>query len=165
MIRTGGWIILFFGAAHTLAALTIEGAAWHLEAWLGGELWGADFAKMTPAHSALWLSLESFGVPLVVIGATVLWLDGRGIAPPAFIGWTLGTWTLVTAVILLFSPWPILLLGNILLLVGIRRKTASGPHKTADPDRTAAGSIPLHGPRSSAYERSAYPMSSCHPKE
>lgn len=124
MIRAGAWMIIFFGAAHTLAALTIEGAAWHMGAWLGGELWGADFSAMTPAHSALWLSLESFGVPLVVIGATVLWLDRRGITPPAFIGWTLGAWTLVTA------AWPILLLGNSLLLVGIRRKTAIDLNKT-----------------------------------
>ncbi len=130
MIRAGAWMIIFFGAAHTLAALTIEGAAWHMDAWFGGELWEADFSAMTPAHSALWLSLESFGVPLVVIGATVLWLDRRGITPPAFIGWTLGAWTLVTAAILLFSPWPILLLGNTLLLVGIRRKTILDLHKT-----------------------------------
>jgi len=131
MIKLGGWLITFFGAAHTLAALTIEGAARHLGAWLSGELWGADFADMSPANSALWLSLESFGVPLVVVGATVLWLDRRGITPPAFIGWTLGVWSLFTAATLLLTPWPILLLGNILLLVGIRRKAAPGLHKPA----------------------------------
>ena len=129
MIKTSGWVIMLFGAAHTLAALTIEGAAWHLGAWFSGELWGADFANMSPAHSALWLSLESFGVPLVVIGATILWLDRRGVTPPALIGWALGCWTLVNAAILLLSPWPILLLGNILLLVGIRRRTALDPTK------------------------------------
>ena len=35
--------------------------------------------------------------------------------------WTLGIWTVADAVILLFTPWPIFLLANILLLVGARR--------------------------------------------
>lgn len=129
MIKLSGWIISFFGAAHTLAALTLEGAARHLGAWFSGELWGADFAEMTPAHSALWLSLESFGVPVVVLGATILWMDYRGITPPAFIGWALGIWTLFTAAVLLTSPWPILLFGNALLLVGIRRKKSLSPRR------------------------------------
>jgi hypothetical protein len=76
---------------------------------------------MGPANSALWLSVDSFGVPLIVIGLMVLWLERRGITPPPFIAWTLGIWTVVDAVILLLTPWPILLLANILLLVGARR--------------------------------------------
>jgi hypothetical protein len=74
---------------------------------------------MSPANSALWLSVDSFGVPLIVVGLMMLWLDRRGITPPPFIAWTLGIWTVVDAVILLLTPWPILLLANILLLVGL----------------------------------------------
>jgi hypothetical protein len=55
-------------------------------------------------------------VPLIVVGLMMLWLDRRGITPPPFIAWTLGIWTVVDAVILLLTPWPILL-----LLVGARR--------------------------------------------
>ncbi|WP_448950212.1 DUF6463 family protein [Labrys neptuniae] len=128
MIKLSGWLIIFFGAVHTAAALTVEGAAWHLGTWFSGALWGEDFTKMSPAHSALWFSLDSFGIPLALVGATVLWLDRRGITPPAFIAWSLGVWTLATAVILLPTPWPILLLGDILLLIGIRRKTAAALH-------------------------------------
>jgi hypothetical protein len=116
---------VLYGAAHTVLALTVEGAARHAGAWFSGELWGADFANMSPANSAYWLTLASFGPPLIVIGLIVLWLDRRGITPPPFIAWTLGILTVVDAVILLLTPWPILLLANILLLIGAR----SGGHR------------------------------------
>lgn len=121
MIKLAGWLVVLYGAAHTLGALTVEGAAQHAGAWFSGELWADDLADMSPANSALWLSLDSFGVPLIIIGLIVLWLDRRGITPPPFIAWTLGAWTVLDAVILLLTPWPILLLANILLLVGIHR--------------------------------------------
>ena len=127
MIKWAGRLIVFYGAAHTLGALTVEGAARHAGAWFSGELWGADFANMSPANSALWLSVDSFGVPLILVGLTVLWLDRRGITPPPFIAWTLGIWTVVDAVVLGPTPgeWLILLLASGLLLAGARR---AAPH-------------------------------------
>lgn len=124
MIKWAGRMFVFYGAAHMLAALTVEGAARHAGAWFRGELWHQDLANMSPAGSALWLSLSSFGVPLMLLGLTVLWLDRRGITPPSFIAWTLGFLTLVDAVIDPFTPWPIMLVANILLLVGARRAKA-----------------------------------------
>ncbi|MBG0826587.1 hypothetical protein HS041_02200 [Planomonospora sp. ID67723] len=121
MIRWAGWIMVLYGAAHTLGALTVEGAARHAGAWFSGKLWGEDLAAMSPAGSAYWLSLASFGPPLILIGSMVLWLNRRGIAPPPFIAWTLGILTVVDAVIMILTPWPILLLANVLLLTGIHR--------------------------------------------
>ncbi|MFG2331026.1 DUF6463 family protein [Streptomyces sp. NPDC048604] len=121
MIKWAGWIITLCGAAHTLGALTVEKAARHAGTWFSGGLWNEDLADMSPAGSAYWLSLESFGIPLILVGLTVLWLDRRGINPPAFIAWTLGSWTVVDAVILPFTPWPIFLLACALLLIGARR--------------------------------------------
>jgi hypothetical protein len=121
MVKWAGRLIVLYGAAHALGALTAEGAARHAGAWVSGELWGEDLADMSPAMSAYWLTVNSFSVPLIVVGLTVLWLDRRGITPPPFIAWTLGIWTVIDAVILLLTPWPILLLANILLLIGARR--------------------------------------------
>ncbi|OYP19293.1 hypothetical protein CFC35_36405 [Streptomyces sp. FBKL.4005] len=121
MIKWAGWIITLCGTSHTLGALTVEKAAHHAGTWFSGGLWHEDLADMSPAGSAYWLSLDSFGIPLVLIGLTVLWLDRRGITPPAFIAWTLGVWTVVDAVILPFTPWPLFVLACALLLTGIRR--------------------------------------------
>ncbi|WP_184976260.1 DUF6463 family protein [Nonomuraea endophytica] len=121
MIKWAGWLMALIGAAHTFLALTVEEAARHADAWFSGELWGEDLSAMSPANSGYWLSLASFGIPLMVVGLMVLWLDRRGIVPPPFIAWTLGIWTAVCAVILGPSPWPIVLLANVLLLVGARR--------------------------------------------
>ncbi|MEV5238402.1 DUF6463 family protein [Streptomyces cinnamoneus] len=134
MIKCGGWLLVFLGAAHTLLALTLEGAAGYAGEWFSGALWGEDFADMSPANSALWLSMESFGPPLVVVGLTVLWLDRRGITPPPFIAWTLGILGAVDAVVLITTPWPLFLLANILLLVGGRRaarREDPAPHADA----------------------------------
>lgn len=136
MIKWAGGLMVFYGAAHTVGALTVEGAARHAGAWFSGELWRDDLADMSSANSAFWLSLGSFGVPLILLGLTVLWLDRRGITPPSFIAWTLGILTVVDAMIMVFIPWPILLLAVVLLLVGSRRAArqdnlAPEPH----PDR------------------------------
>jgi hypothetical protein len=134
MIKWAGRLMVLYGAAHTLLALTVEGAARHAGAWFGGQLWGADFADMSAANSAYWLTLASFGPPLVVIGLMVLWMDRRGITPPPFIGWTLGALTVVDAAVLLLTPWPVLLLANVLLLVGARRaghRDNPAPHSRA----------------------------------
>lgn len=124
MIRLAGWLMVFYAAAHTIGALTILGAARYAGEWFSGGLWDEDFSNMTPAGSALWLSLDSFGIPLLLVGVTVLWMDRRGITPPRFIPWVLGVYTLVDGAILLFTPWPIMLVANALLLVGIHRRSA-----------------------------------------
>jgi hypothetical protein len=123
MIKWAGRLIVLYGAAHTLGALTAEGAASHAGAWFSGELWGDDLADMSPAMSAYWLSVNSFGVPLIMVGLMVLWLDRRGITPPTFIASTLGIWTVVDAVVAGpgIGQGLILLVANILLLVGARR--------------------------------------------
>ncbi|MFE3799679.1 hypothetical protein KHQ06_36795 [Nocardia tengchongensis] len=125
MIKWAGWLITLFGAAHTLLALTLEKAAQYAGTWFSGGLWGADLTAMSPAGTAWWLSLYSFGPPLVLVGLLVLWLERRGITPPVFLGWALGAWTLVGAVVLVTTPWPILLLAVILLLAGTAARTTT----------------------------------------
>ncbi|MFI0976000.1 DUF6463 family protein [Streptomyces sp. NPDC021093] len=127
MIKWAGWIITLFGTAHTIGALTVEKAARHAGTWFSGGLWHEDLADMSPAGSAYWLSLESFGPPLILLGLTVLWLDRRGITPPAFIAWSLWVWTVVDAVVLPLTPWPLVVLACALLLIGCRRARRDSP--------------------------------------
>ncbi|MFE3455171.1 DUF6463 family protein [Nonomuraea sp. NPDC059194] len=121
MTKWAGWIIAFVGAAHTIGALTIEKAAHHAGAWFSGQLWGQDLAAMSPANSAYWLSLSSFGPPLLLVGLLVLWLERRGLVPPVFIAWTLGALTLIDAVVLGPTPGLLILIAAALLLVAARR--------------------------------------------
>ncbi|MFE5286848.1 DUF6463 family protein [Nocardia sp. NPDC056611] len=131
MIAWAGRLIVFFGAAHTMLALTLEGAARHAGDWFSGALWHDDLSAMSPANSALWLSLDSFGIPLVMVGLTVLWLDRRGLTPPPFIAWILGAWTVLGAVIMPLTPWPIMAVATGLLVAGARHPAPALP----DPDR------------------------------
>lgn len=55
---------MLYATAHTLGALTVEGAASHAGAWFSGQLWEEDFAQMSAAGSAYWLSLAGFVAPL-----------------------------------------------------------------------------------------------------
>ncbi|MEI5098104.1 DUF6463 family protein [Streptomyces sp. PmtG] len=139
MIKWAGWIITFCGTAHTIGALTVEEAARHAGTWFSGGLWSEDLADMSPAGGAYFLSLDSFGVPLVLVGLTVLWLDRRGITPPVFIAWTLGAWTVVDAVVLPFTPWPLFLLACVLLLAGARRD-----HRAPTAGRPEGDHAPRH---------------------
>jgi len=126
MIKWAGWLIIFYGAAHTLGALTAEGAASHAGAWFSGELWGDSLANMSPAMSAYWLTVNSFAPALILVGLTVLWLDRRGITPPSFLAWSMGAWIVVGTVVA--GPGIgqdlILLVASGLLLAGARRARA-----------------------------------------
>lgn len=120
--------------------MTAEGAAGHADAWFSGELWGEELSDMSPAMSAYWLSVNSFGPPVILIGLTVLWLTHRGITPPSFIAWSLGTWVVVDT--LLSGPGVgqglIILVASGLLLAGARR--ARRPQQAEDaatPSRSA----------------------------
>lgn len=123
MIKWAGRLIVFYGSAHTVGALTALGGYRHAGAWLSGDLWGGDFANMSPAMSAYWLSVNSFGPPVIVLGLLVLWQNRRGITPPPFIAWSLIGWVVVGTVLL--GPGIgqdlILLAASVLLLVGARR--------------------------------------------
>lgn len=83
MIKWAGWLITFYGVAHTLGALTVEKAARYAGTWFSGGLRHEDFKAMSAANSAYWFSLGSFGIPLILVGLMVLWLDRRHITPPS----------------------------------------------------------------------------------
>ncbi|MGY5223178.1 hypothetical protein [Nocardia asiatica] len=76
---------------------------------------------MSPAMASFWLTTGSFGVPLVLVGVLVLWLDRRGIVPPPFVAWTLGIWSALAGVILEPAPWALAWIAVGLLAVGARR--------------------------------------------
>lgn len=125
-----GGLIVAYGAAHVLGALVAESAADHASTWVTGELWGSSLSSMSPAMSAYWLSVNSFGPPLVVVGVLVIWLSRRGIEPPALVGWTSGAWALLNIGVLGFG------VGQDLILLAASLVLVLAPHRK--PDRHAS---------------------------
>lgn len=82
MIKWAGGLMVFYGSAHTLGALAAEGAAKHVGTWLSRDLWGESLSEMSPAMSAYWLSFNSFGPPVVLLGCTLLWMNGPTLSTP-----------------------------------------------------------------------------------
>jgi hypothetical protein len=136
MIKWAGRIIVFLGVGHLLAGLVLT-SPHYADSWFSARLWrpSEGIVEMSPTMAAFWLTTGSFGLPLIVVGMIVLWLDRRGIVPPPFIAWTLGIWSVVAAVIFAPAPWVLVWLAGGLLLAGARRSA-----RHASPARVGQGS-------------------------
>jgi hypothetical protein len=132
MIKWAGRIFVFLGIGHTVLSLALV-APEHAAAWFGADLWSPDEGVITmgASMSAYWLSIGGFGVPLLVLGLAVLWMDRRGLVPPAFLGWILLVWAAANTVILLPSPWILAVAASVLYLAGVRRAGAKTPEPVA----------------------------------
>ncbi|MBC6449561.1 DUF6463 family protein [Actinokineospora xionganensis] len=122
--QAGGLIVLC-GLGHSIGAL-VQTAPHYAGSWFGWALWkeqNNDPLAMSHTTAAFWYSVYSFGLPLLLIGVIVLWLDRRGITPPPFIAWSVAAWTVIGTVLSGFSPLLFLLVAAALLLVGGRRST------------------------------------------
>ncbi|MGW0393288.1 DUF6463 family protein [Streptomyces sp. NPDC003042] len=117
MTRWAGRILLFLGTLH----LVVLGAqnTQYFDDWFTGGLWNLpreEFIHPGGAAGAFWASFGSFAVPLMVLGALVLGLARRGVTVPPFVGWTLGAWGLVGAVIMEPTPMILMLVPAFLLI-------------------------------------------------
>ncbi|MGW7056653.1 DUF6463 family protein [Streptomyces sp. NPDC054887] len=141
MIKWAGRLIVFYGAAHTLGALTVLGAARrHAGTWFSREMWDEDLSDMSPAMSAYWLSVNSFGPPLILLGLTVLWLNRRGITPPPFIAWSMACW--IGLGVLIAGPG----IGQDLILLTACGLLLAGPRRSARHDDPAPHPVAPRSP-------------------
>ncbi|GAA2389885.1 DUF6463 family protein [Nonomuraea africana] len=117
-----GRITAFLGALHLV--LTLAFNLQYLPAWFTGRLWfpANGLNELPPDVGAFWLTIGSFGLPLLLLGLLIGWLGRRDVTPPAFLAWTLGAWGTILA--LLFEPSPAILLWvpAVMLLVAARRQ-------------------------------------------
>lgn len=96
--------------------------------WASGALW--TMAHWAPVigqpqpllanNAAFHATLGSFAGPMLVFGALVVWMDRRGIVPPAFVGWGLGAWALIAALVMEPSGYPLGLIPAVLLIMASR---------------------------------------------
>jgi hypothetical protein len=127
LTRAAGWIATAFGVIHTVVSPLDRPDVWS-DIFDQGP-WRTISLDVTPENlaysEAFWVAPGSFGVPVLLIGALVLWTAKQGGRVPAPFGWAMTAWGVVLAVLLPASPaWALLLVGVLLVLA------ARGPGAT-----------------------------------
>jgi uncharacterized membrane protein YedE/YeeE len=115
-----GWLIVAVSALHLAYFLTRS--LDFVPDWVSGELWSvvADGDPMPQAQAYFWQLLGSFAVPLLLVGLLLVGFARAGRALPAYLSWALAGWTLVCALVLLPSGFPLLVVASVLLVLARR---------------------------------------------
>lgn len=132
-----GWIGITFGAAHTVVAPLDTPVGWR--EILSDGWWGAftldrssTLADFRYAET-FWISLGSFGAPMLVLGALIVWVTKQGVRVPGWVGYSLMGWGLALSTALPVSPgWAVPLMGALLVLADVARKRAEPALPAAD---------------------------------
>lgn len=122
------------GTGHLVLAALI--ASEDIAHWVDQGLWaavplapadvGTDRAADTLQNeAAFWGGPGSFAVPLVLLGCLIWHLARRGIAVPAGIGWGLAAWSLVCGILLVPSPYFVLVVSGALIILAARKDRSS----------------------------------------
>ncbi|MFD9884700.1 DUF6463 family protein [Streptomyces alboflavus] len=119
LARAAGWIAVAFGAIHIVVAPLDKRDVWS-DIFEQGP-WRTISLDVTPGNlaysEAFWVGPASFGVPVLLFGAFVLWAAKRGARVPAAFGWAMTAWGAVLAALLPASPaWALVAVGVLLVL-------------------------------------------------
>lgn len=121
LTKAAGWTAITLGVVHTIVAPYDTREQWRQAAREG---WWGRFtlrqAKTVPQYQrseAFWVSTGSFGVPMLALGAHILWSQRKGQRVPGWLGWILLAWGIPTATALPGSPaWAIPAIGGLVVL-------------------------------------------------
>ncbi|MGH2713749.1 MAG: DUF6463 family protein [Thermoleophilaceae bacterium] len=133
LTKVGGWIAIVFGAVHVVVA-PLESRSRDVWSQAVDEGWWNTFTldeSTTLAQfersETFWVTLGSFGVPVLVLGCYVVWATHQRQRVPGWIGWIVLTWGLVFVTALPASPgWALAVSGGLIVL-GDRRSSRAAP--------------------------------------
>ncbi|RDI42778.1 DUF6463 family protein [Nocardia mexicana] len=129
--QIAGWIAIAFGAIHTLVAPIDTRDTWSLvfsEGWWNTfTLDKATTLAQLERSETFWLTLGSFGVPILLLGCHLVWSARHHHRVPGWIGWLLVIWSLLLITAVPASPaWALLLSGGLITLGDSRILTGGG---------------------------------------
>jgi hypothetical protein len=133
LTKAGGWIALAFGAIHVIVA-PLESRSRDIWSQVVDEGWWNTFTldeSTTLAQfersETFWVTLGSFGVPVLVLGCYVVWSARQHHRVPGWIGWIVLAWGLLIVSMLPSSPAWALALTGALIVLGDRRHSQATP--------------------------------------
>ncbi|MGX1772977.1 DUF6463 family protein [Nocardia brasiliensis] len=120
-----GWIAIAFGVVHTVVAPLDVRRTW---SQVVAEGWWNTFTLDQPTtlasferSQAFWVTLGSFGVPVLALGCYIVWSTRRRYRVPGWLGWLIVCWAILLTTAVPASPvWALLVCGG-LIVVGDRR--------------------------------------------
>jgi hypothetical protein len=133
MVKMSAYWIIALGILH-MVVLGYD-AAKYAGSWLTGALWtwehwgpvSSQGFDLVMSGFAFWSTVGSFAIPMIVLGALVVWMTNRRIPVPRFVGIALLAWGIVSGLAMPTSGFPVLVLVAIGLCFGLGR----GAHETS----------------------------------
>ncbi|GAA0617638.1 hypothetical protein HPO96_12755 [Kribbella sandramycini] len=131
LTQAAGWTALTFGAVHMLVTPWDTRAVW--SAALSDGWWNSFTLNVSTTFAAakqseaFWLTLGSFGVPMILTGALVVRAARRDERVPEAIGWGTLAWGILLTTSLPASPgWALPVIGGLLIAGDRLRRRAAG---------------------------------------
>jgi len=116
MGKLAAWILIGIGLLHMLLFLWFGR---RVLAAIAGEGFWDTIDPIRDRQMIFWALLT--GVIALLLGQLALWVEGRGMRLPAFLGWELIAITLVCGVLMPISGEWLFLIPAALILIGARR--------------------------------------------
>jgi Family of unknown function (DUF6463) len=143
--QAGGWIALVFGAAHVIIAPLERRDVWSDAAdegwWNTFTLEESTTLAEFERSETFWVTLGSWGAPVLTLGCYVVWSARQGHRVPAWIGWIMLAWSVPFVTALPASPGWLFAVSGALIVLGDRRSRQATPLRRGHeswPNREAA---------------------------
>ena len=127
LTKAGGWIALVFGAVHVIVA-PLESRSRDVWSQAADEGWWNTFTLDESTTTAefersetFWVTLGSWGVPVLALGCYVVWSARQGQRVPGWIGWIMLAWSVPFVTALPASPGWLFAVSGALIVLGDRR--------------------------------------------
>ncbi|MEV6770085.1 DUF6463 family protein [Nocardia sp. NPDC051030] len=117
-----GRLVTLLGTGHTIGALILT--RHYFNDWASGDLWDSslDLHSPQPILGAFFVSILSFGIPLLLFGLAISWIGHQGLIPPPYVAWALAAWITICVALGGLSPLPLAFISVATLLIAAHRQ-------------------------------------------